>query len=255
MPGARWRIKEAIDNGFFIFGTNDAKLICTLVTRSPRAREELAQAYQRMYGKSVQEAVASDTSGSYAKTLDALLQPRAEYIAHNIKKAWRHGINTDEMALCRLLLYRSRGTLVNIQDVYQQKYGSSLLDDIAKHTYGWFKTTLTYILQEARSDDFRLAKRRLGYVTDVDNFMSKCFSPDMLPRRLAQAVDGAFNCWNAALFFKTDLDQELRVSAQEILKSMKGLGTDEELLIRELYPAACGKSRHRASPTHWVTTV
>ncbi|CAK0799291.1 unnamed protein product [Prorocentrum cordatum] len=100
------------------------------------------------------------------------------------------------MALCRLLLYRSKPTLVDIMDAYEKKYGTPLLDEVASRTSGWFKSTLTYILQ---------------------------------------AVDDLFGCWNAALFLRTELSQELRITAKEILKSMKGIGTDEELLVRELY--------------------
>jgi len=228
-------VKEALDNGMFGIGTNDTKLIAVLVTRSPMARVELAQAYEKMYGTSVQEAVAGDTSGGYARVLDALLTPRAEYIAKCIYKAWRHGINTDEMALCRLLLHRPRPVLADIQSAYQELYDTSLVDDIEGHTSGWFKSALTYILQESHTRDLRLAHGSLKHVSDVDNFMSKAFPPTMLPRELSMKVDGVFGCWNAALFLQTGIDEELRRASQEILKAMQGMGTDEELLIRELY--------------------
>eukprot|EP00746_Dinoflagellata_sp_MGD_P070335 gnl/MRDRNA2_/MRDRNA2_28798_c0_seq1.p1 gnl/MRDRNA2_/MRDRNA2_28798_c0~~gnl/MRDRNA2_/MRDRNA2_28798_c0_seq1.p1 ORF type:complete len:986 (-),score=214.51 gnl/MRDRNA2_/MRDRNA2_28798_c0_seq1:67-3024(-) len=229
-------IKEALDNGMIGgLGTNDSKLVAVLVTRSPAAREELAAEYKKQYGKTVQEAVAGDTSGGYAKTLDAILTPRPEYIAENINLAWRHGTNTDELALCRLLVNRPPQVLISIQEAYQRMYGKALIDDVAAQTSGWFQSTLCYILNEAYMPQLRMNHDLLDYVVDVDNFMNKAFPADQLPREISQTVNGVFGCWNAALFLKGDVRGTLEVAAKDILTSMKGIGTDEAMLIRNLY--------------------
>lgn len=65
---AEW-VHDSMDGA----GTKDHSLMRLLITRSEIDLEDVKQAYERNYGKSLSEAVKGDTSGDYCKTLLALI--------------------------------------------------------------------------------------------------------------------------------------------------------------------------------------
>ena len=56
-------------------GTNDTTLITTIVTRAEIDMEYIKAEYRRKYGKTLNDAVHSETSGNYRAFLLSLLGP------------------------------------------------------------------------------------------------------------------------------------------------------------------------------------
>jgi len=63
------RLKESMKG----FGTKDEELIFIIVARAEIDLETIKSEYQKMYGKTLVDDVASDTSGDYKKILKVLL--------------------------------------------------------------------------------------------------------------------------------------------------------------------------------------
>lgn len=65
---------ELLYNSMKGFGTRDTDLIRIIVTRSEVDLADIRNAYQQMYGTSLENAIAGDCSGSYKQGLIALVK-------------------------------------------------------------------------------------------------------------------------------------------------------------------------------------
>lgn len=128
-------------------GTNEDKLVLTLITRSPKERQNIAAAYYKLYGKAMTDDISDDTSFRFKQTLLALVTPREEVLADALHKAMK-GLGTDDAALIRVLVHRTPLEVRQIAEIYERKYKKSLLSAVNSETSGWFNKALCYIIRQ-----------------------------------------------------------------------------------------------------------
>lgn len=80
---------------------------------------EIASSFKTAYGKDLLKDVLSETSGDFHDLLRALLLPRVEYEAHEVKEAIS-GAGTDEAALIELLCTKSNAEMLELRQTYKR---------------------------------------------------------------------------------------------------------------------------------------
>jgi len=114
-------------------GTDEALLSEVICTRTPTELKEAAAAYQRLYNKSMEADIKSDTGGNLAKVYMQCLAPsrgtRQGDVATDVEALYKAGagkIGTDEAAFINIIATASPAHLEAVFYAYAQKYGKSL---------------------------------------------------------------------------------------------------------------------------------
>jgi len=114
-------------------GTDESLLSEVICTRSQTELKEAAAAYQRLYNKSMEADIKSDTGGNLAKVYMQCLAPsrgtRQGDVAADIEALYKAGagkIGTDEAAFINIIATASPSHLEAIYYGYAQKYGKAL---------------------------------------------------------------------------------------------------------------------------------
>jgi len=137
-------------------GTKDLTLI-DIMTQFPYELPAVAAAYQRLYGKSLESAIKSETSGSYEKMLCALLNTprplpgmvdpvRAATDAQTFYRAGEGRLGTDENAYIALLAGNSYQQLMLIDQNYRASHPKGMEHAIKSETSGHFKDTMLALI-------------------------------------------------------------------------------------------------------------
>jgi len=137
-------------------GTND-KLLIDLTTQFPYELPMAAAAYQRMYGKSLESAIKSETSGSYEKLLCALVntpRPLPNYVdptraaadADAFYRAGEGKIGTDEAAYIRIFANNSYQQLMLIDQCYCRSHPKGMIHAVKSETSGRFEDAMVALL-------------------------------------------------------------------------------------------------------------
>lgn len=129
-------------------GTNEAKIIHIVATRSNTQRQELKSKFKTMYGRDLIQDLKSELSGDFRETVMACFVKPEIYDAWAIKEAI-YGLGTDEESLIEIMLTRTNDQIQEIQKVYpdvatpKRKANPNRLEkDIIDDTSGYFKKLL-----------------------------------------------------------------------------------------------------------------
>lgn len=157
------QIHDAIDG----VGTDTEKLTSLLSKATPEEKAALKVVYQRLYGESVEDAIAGDTSFNTESSLLSMLNSTASATNPVVDDAkatqdaaalheamrsdwWNPGTwGTDDDKLQEILNNRSPAELKRISEVYEASYGESLRDAITDDTSGNYRDTLLAQLDRA----------------------------------------------------------------------------------------------------------
>uniref|UniRef100_A0A0K0G2X0 Annexin n=1 Tax=Strongyloides venezuelensis TaxID=75913 RepID=A0A0K0G2X0_STRVS len=142
---------EALRNAMKGFGTNEDAIIRILCKRSNYQRQEIADTYKNHFGRDLVKDLKSELSSDFEDLIVALMVPKMEYEADELHKAIS-GIGTDESTLIGILCSRTNEELTKIKNIYRQKYGRELENDIVNDTSGYFQNILVAIVQAKRND-------------------------------------------------------------------------------------------------------
>ncbi|WOG83607.1 hypothetical protein DCAR_0102784 [Daucus carota subsp. sativus] len=118
---------------------------------SERSRAHLAaisEAYERLYEKSLEKVVKSETSGHFEYALVTILncaENPGKYFAKVLRKAMK-GIGTDESTLTRVIVTRAEIDLQYIKAEYMKKHGKSLYDAVQSETSSHYKNFLLALI-------------------------------------------------------------------------------------------------------------
>mmetsp|Transcript_24318 Transcript_24318/g.34337 ORF Transcript_24318/g.34337 Transcript_24318/m.34337 type:complete len:477 (-) Transcript_24318:206-1636(-) len=115
---------------------------------------EVMAAYEKRYGATLVEHVASETSLQYRDTLMVLLEDPAKVIAHHIHYAIQ-GAGTEDDMLIELLTCHSNRELIEANVHYQKEYGMSIYDAVKGDTSGGYQSAL---LDLCIPREFRMAE-------------------------------------------------------------------------------------------------
>ncbi|GER51823.1 annexin [Striga asiatica] len=129
-------------------GTDEKTFVRIFSERSRAHLVAISSAYHSMYGKSLEKAIKSETSGYFEFGLLTILrcaENPAKYFAKVLHKAMK-GMGTNDSALIRIIVTRAEIDMQYIKAEYHRKYGKSLDDAVHSETSGHYRTFLLSLL-------------------------------------------------------------------------------------------------------------
>ncbi|MCO5581912.1 hypothetical protein L7F22_035801 [Adiantum nelumboides] len=158
-------IRDALEG----WGTKDIALIEMICTRTKSQLQAIRQAYNTRFYRSLDEDIASDTSGDYKKLLLAYLnnyRPETPQVNMQLAQAdcmelYRAGegrLGTDEAAIIVILSSRSSAQLNACFNLYKQTYGHDIEKAMKRETSGNFLNALRAIIKCVHSPAKYFAK-------------------------------------------------------------------------------------------------
>uniref|UniRef100_A0A667YBY7 Annexin n=1 Tax=Myripristis murdjan TaxID=586833 RepID=A0A667YBY7_9TELE len=138
-----FELREAIKGA----GTDEACLIEILASRSNAEIREINHVYKSEYGKSLEDAISSDTSGHFRRLLISLSQGNrdeketvdislAKQDAQKLYAAGENKVGTDESQFNAILCARSKPHLRAVFQEYQQMCGRDIEKSICREMSG-----------------------------------------------------------------------------------------------------------------------
>uniref|UniRef100_A0AAY4A668 Annexin n=1 Tax=Denticeps clupeoides TaxID=299321 RepID=A0AAY4A668_9TELE len=183
------------------FGTDEEQFITILGNRSAAHLQRVFAAYMKLSGFEIEESIQRETSGSLEKILLAVVKCArsvpayfAECLYHSMK-----GAGTDDETLIRIMVTRSEVDMLDIRKEFRRMFATSLHAMIKGDTAGDYRKSLVVFYEE------HLCNPAMSfYVTDMLGTVKPY---------------GAFNAND---------------DANALQKAMKGLGTDEDTIMKLL---------------------
>jgi len=244
-------------------GTDEDAIIDIVCHRSVDQRVELCKMYKTMYGKDLIDDVKSETSKHFQEVLVSLLIPTPKFLARVCKNAIE-GVGTSEGALINVLVGATKDELEAIKDAYQTMTHShektKLEKDVASDTSGSLKRVLVALLQGHRNEGFadydlavkdaeelfKAGSAKWGTDESAFNKILVSRSPAHLKRtfneyknvangeNIESAIRGEMSSdvEDAFLAIVKIIKDPAMYFAEQLYKSMKGLGTNDDKLIR-----------------------
>lgn len=252
---------HGLHRAFRGFGCDEKRVIQILGHRTQPQRTAIADAYQRQYGESIHRRLKSELHGKLEKAMLLWMMSPAQRDATLVNDSTK-GLGTRDRALIGIICSRTPSQIYEIKQAYHAMYGQTLERQIEGDTSGDYRKLLLALVRGNRSEttyvdpNFALADAhalyqagvaRLG--TDENAFIHilTTRSPAQLnltlqyykqtyghdfERAVKKETSGQFE--DALLAVVQCTCYPARFFAQELYSSMKGMGTNDQDLIRVL---------------------
>ncbi|KAM9773239.1 annexin A4-like isoform 2-T2 [Syngnathus typhle] len=159
-------LREAIKGA----GTDEACLIEILSSRSNAEIREIVQIYKAEYGKSLEDAINSDTSGHFRRLLVSLCQGNrderenvdislAKQDAQKLYAAGENKVGTDESQFNAILCARSKPHLRAVFQEYQQMCGRDIEKSICREMSGNVESGMVAVVKCIKNTPAYFAER------------------------------------------------------------------------------------------------
>lgn len=243
-------------------GTDEKAIIKAITNISNAQRQEVKAAFKTMYGKDLIHDLKSELGGDLEKAVLALMKRPFGYDAYSMRNAME-GVGTDESVLVEILSTRTNAEINDLKAQYAKQFSRDLEKDIMSETSGHFKRILVSLVQGMRREDDAVdeAKAEQQAKALFEAGEGKFFGTDesafnrvfmTSSRAQLQAVFKAYrkisgydiyrqvekemsgNLEDAFLALIEGARNLPKYFAKKLYKSMKGVGTDEETLVRIL---------------------
>jgi hypothetical protein len=250
---------EKVNKAVKGLGTDEISVIDVLTGCSNAQRQELKKQYKTMFGEDLPKRVESELTGNFENAALALLEEPMVFLAKELRKAIK-GLGTDESVLIQIICPNNSEQIKAVKKVYHEQFNRDLEKDVVGDTSGHFGKLLVSLLQANRDDS-----------TSVDKDLAKTEAQSLYDAGVGQwgTDESVFNRIFAtrsvvqlrATFYQyrelaghdviTAIDKEMsghlksgfkalaqsiidlqEYYAQRLYKSMKGLGTEDNELIR-----------------------
>ncbi|XP_066145992.1 annexin B9-like isoform X1 [Euwallacea fornicatus] len=146
---ARGDAQSLLQAGELLFaGTDESVFNMILCQRSRPQLRRIFHEYENITGHSIEQAIENEFSGTIKDSLLQLVhcvRDPVDFLATRLHDAMA-GIGTDDKTLIRIVVGRSEIDLEEIKDVYNAKYGKSLIERIEQDTSGDYKRSLLTIV-------------------------------------------------------------------------------------------------------------
>jgi hypothetical protein len=238
-----------------------AGLINIVAHRSNEQRQYISQEYFRQFKKSLYDDLKSELSGNFEDAVIALFYTPEDYDCYQLRKAMK-GLGTNEDTLIEILATRSNERINRIKQRYNEMYSRDLVKDIDSDTSGFFREILKKLLEANRPNNpypdeqecsrnakelydasvQKRGKEQLTYLYILTQksreelaMISKIYYK-WYSKTLFQEIESLFS-GDARRVLKAIVYALLSPSeyfAYRIHKAIKGLGTNDTILIRVL---------------------
>jgi len=217
--------------------------------------------YATMFGKDLVEALKEELGGDFQDTVQALFKPPADFDAWALHEAMS-GLGTDESTLVEIMCSRTNDEIEAIKEAYNRLYDKDLASELKSETSGHFKKLLYSLAQASRNEgedidpDLAIADAaelfeagENSWGTDESRFNVVMASRSYLQLNLIFEEYEKISGKDIEEAIKSEMSGDLkdgmlaiircardRVSyfAKRLHKSMDGLGTDDQTLIRNI---------------------
>lgn len=252
---------HGLHRAFRGFGCDEKRVIQILGHRNQPQRTAIADAYQRQYGESIFKRLKSELHGKLEKAVLLWMMSPAHRDASLVYDSTK-GLGTRDRALIGIICARTPSQIYEIKQAFYAMYHQTLETQIQSDTSGNYRKLLLALVRGNRSETlavdpnyalsdahslYRAGVARLG--TDEDTFIHilTTRSPAQLnltlqyyrhtyghdfEKAIKKETSGRFE--DALLAVVQCTCYPARFFAQELYDSMKGLGTNDQDLIRVL---------------------
>ncbi|KAJ6653132.1 hypothetical protein lerEdw1_010094 [Lerista edwardsae] len=240
-------------------GTDEDAIIDVVVNTDLAQRQQIKITYKSTIGRDLISDFKSELSGNFEKVIIGLMTPITLYDVEELRRSMK-GAGTDEGCLIEILASRTNEEIRRINETYRQQYGTNLEEDIVSDTSSVFRRVLVSLAtgnrdQSHHVDDslarqdaqtlYEAGENRWG--TDEAQFMTiLCIRSR---NHLLRVFDEYRNIANKDITesIKSEMAGDLEDALLAIVKcmrnrsayfaerlyySMKGLGTNDDTLIR-----------------------
>ena len=253
---------DLLKNAMKGVGSDKEAIINLATSRNNQQRLKIREEYKASYGTDLISDLKSELSGHLKDTLIAMFYHPIDYDCLSLRSAMK-GIGTDEDTLIEIIATMPGYMIKKIIDRYPTVVeGRNLLDDIKNETSGSFRRLLTSLLQGSRSDNtnpdieecekmakelYEAGEKKWGTDDSVFNRIFALKSPleivcisrayhKLTGHTILQAISNEFSGdikkLLTAVVYAVISPSEF--FATKINKAVKGLGTNDKLLIRIL---------------------
>ncbi|XP_054853337.1 annexin A4 [Eublepharis macularius] len=240
-------------------GTDEDAIIDIVPKRDLAQRQQILIAYKSSIGRDLIADLKSELSGNFEKAIVGLMTSITLYDVQELKNAMK-GAGTDEGCLIEILASRSNDEIRRINETYKHQYGTRLEEDIVSDTSSKFRRVLVSLSTGNRDEShyvdeglaqqdaqclYEAGENRWG--TDESQFITvlctrnrnhllkvfdeyKRLSGKDITESIKSEMSGDLE--DALLAIVKCTRNKNAYFAERLYKSMKGLGTDDNTLIR-----------------------
>ncbi|KAM9849908.1 annexin A6 isoform 1-T1 [Aulostomus maculatus] len=250
---------ESLYNAMKGLGSDKEAILDLVTSRNNPQRQEIIAAYKCSFGKDLIEDLKYELTGKFERLIVSLMRTPAYHDAKEIKDAIK-GAGTNEKCLIEIMASRTNKQIRDMVAAYKDAYGRDMEEDVIADTSGHFKKMLVVLLQGTRDESgvvdgdlveqdaqelFEAGEAQWG--TDEAKFIM------LLGNRSVTHLRMVFDAYEkiAEMSIEDSIKHELSGDfetlmlavvqcirsvpmffAKRLYKSMKGLGTADNTLIR-----------------------
>jgi arsenate reductase-like glutaredoxin family protein len=243
---------------------NMANLIQIVAHRSNNQRQQILASYYDTFKTPLTDDLKKELSGNFKDAVIALFSTPVEYDCNQLRKAMK-GLGTNEDTIIEILATRSNERIREIIQFYNQILQRDLLKDIESDTSGFFREILRKLLEASRSNNpypdesesekcakeiYNSTEGKNAKKEDLQNTFIYIFTKKSR-EELASISKIYFTWYSKTLlqvveeFCSGDSKRVLKAIIYSLLspseyfayrinKAVKGLGTNDTILIRVL---------------------
>ena len=240
---------------------NMEAIINIIAHRSNVQRQQILQTYYNFYSKNIQDDFRSNLSGNFKDAAMALFFTPIDYDCYQIYNAMK-GIGTNEDTLIEVIATRSNERINQIKQRFAEIYKKELIKEIDSETSGFFKRILLALLNGERQinpnpneqECGECAKRLYNSQKEKKDILQETYIEIFTKKSREELalISKIYYQW----YSKTPLEEVERLfsgDSRRILKAiiyallspseyfayrmhkaMKGIGTNDTILIRVL---------------------
>ena len=236
-------------------------LIHIIAHRSNEQRQEIKKQYYEQNQKNLMDDLKKELSGNFQDAAIALFYTPIDYDCYQLYKAMK-GLGTNEDTLIEIISTRSNERINQIKQRYYELYKKDLIKDIENDTSGFFRQILKRLLEANRSNNTfpdekeseNCARQIFDSTTQKKEVLQQTFINIFTQKsrqELASISKVYFKWYSKTLFevieklFSGDSKRILKAIVYALLspseyfayrinKAIKGLGTNDTILIRVL---------------------